>query len=638
MTLPSTPRRAGPFYGDGSATQFPFTFKTYAREDIRFEVTPASGDATVKVLDVDYLVFLNTDQVNSPGGYVQYPISGAPLAVGDVAAIGGNLVYSQPTALPEGGAYRARSVETMADRIVMLVQQVAEALGRTFTFPLSEGVIPAFPSISQRANRLLGFDSSGQFIGVLPTAGDATSLAIDLANTSSAIKGDTLIGVKQPFTGAVARTQHDKNAESLTSGDFGSTGAVTATDEAAIQSAAAAADVVGGNKTFRVNSNVSQAIDLGSLSLPTSVLVEDDRFVRDGWKAWHSEGVDAQILLRGRATASGEGPAVTLQNLATTGNRNVSFVHWYGSSSITVASFEHWGYNADGAWYPGREWLGKGTTDTSFRARTRWDGNGTFVFNPNGDPASYKNNPAQGFVDGYIYTINAPLQTGYPSSGKYLFGLHTGKLDLNVELRVQSGARIALQIGSGPTAVDRWGLLQDFPSAGQLTLYDYIAGANKLVFTSGGDTSHTGVFKPATDNTVSLGTAGNRWSVVYAGTGAINTSDAREKEQMRAQLAAEKAAALAIKGSISAFKFKDAVAKKGSAARWHFGVSAQAVAAAFLAQGLDPNAYALFCYDEWPEQSEIRDESGQIVRPHQPAGNRYGIRYDELAMFILAAI
>lgn len=143
---------------------------------------------------------------------------------------------------------------------------------------------------------------------------------------------------------------------------------------------------------------------------------------------------------------------------------------------------------------------------------------------------------------------------------------------------------------------------------------------------------------PGADNVYSCGASSARWSVVYAATGAINTSDERAKQQFRAQTDAERRVALSIKGQIRAFKFNDAVEKKGTDARWHFGVGAQTVAAAFVAEGLDPNAYGLFCYDEWPEQAEELDADGNVVVHARPAGNRYGIRYDELAMFILGAL
>ena len=145
-------------------------------------------------------------------------------------------------------------------------------------------------------------------------------------------------------------------------------------------------------------------------------------------------------------------------------------------------------------------------------------------------------------------------------------------------------------------------------------------------------------FAPLTDNNKTLGTASNRWSIVYAGTGTINTSDAREKQQIRSISDAEKAVAVKLKGLLKVFKFNDAVEKKGDNARIHFGVIAQEVKAAFESQGLVAEKYALLCYDEWPETFEEKDADGNIIQPYKPAGNRYGVRYEELFAFIIAAI
>ena len=133
------------------------------------------------------------------------------------------------------------------------------------------------------------------------------------------------------------------------------------------------------------------------------------------------------------------------------------------------------------------------------------------------------------------------------------------------------------------------------------------------------------------DGQVDLGGASNRWDTVYAATGTINTSDEREKQDIAGITDAEKRVALAIKGMLFSFRFSSAVAEKGDNARIHFGVIAQHVKAAFEAEGLDPNRYALFCHDTWEEEHE---ENGVII----PAGDRYGIRYEELFAFIIAAI
>ena len=163
--------------------------------------------------------------------------------------------------------------------------------------------------------------------------------------------------------------------------------------------------------------------------------------------------------------------------------------------------------------------------------------------------------------------------------------------------------------------------------------------SNTVIFSDSTDTKfyNSVSVSPGTDNTISLGTADKKWSVVYAGTGAISTSDAHEKDEFREISEKEKNVARKLK--IKAFKFKDAIKTKGSEnARWHFGVIAQEVIAAFASEGLDAFEYGLACYDEWEAIEEQKDEDGVIIQEARPEGQRYGIRYDELTMFILSTL
>ena len=121
------------------------------------------------------------------------------------------------------------------------------------------------------------------------------------------------------------------------------------------------------------------------------------------------------------------------------------------------------------------------------------------------------------------------------------------------------------------------------------------------------------------DNAVALGAAAVRWSVVYAGTGTINTSDRNEKEEIEDLSEAELRVATAIKGLIKKFKFKGRVRK-------HVGVIAQDVQDAFAAEGLDASEYGLFCSDTWTDEDTGEEKT------------RLGVRYEELLAFVIAAL
>jgi len=161
-----------------------------------------------------------------------------------------------------------------------------------------------------------------------------------------------------------------------------------------------------------------------------------------------------------------------------------------------------------------------------------------------------------------------------------------------------------------------------------------VTTASRYVFNSGG------TFVPATDNVTSLGGASNRWTTVYATTATINTSDANTKQDIANLDDAEKRVAIAIKSLIKKYRFKDAVAKKGNAARIHIGAVAQEVQAAFVAEGLDPTRYALFCSDTWYEV----DGTTNVIKPYTAetsnavAVTQLGLRYEELLAFVIAAL
>lgn len=121
------------------------------------------------------------------------------------------------------------------------------------------------------------------------------------------------------------------------------------------------------------------------------------------------------------------------------------------------------------------------------------------------------------------------------------------------------------------------------------------------------------------DNTINFGDAGSRYKTIYATTGTINTSDAREKTPVTPLTAEELTAAAQIAASVGTYQWLHAVEEKGAAARHHAGLTVQRAIEIMEANNLNPFDYGFICYDSWQGEE---------------AGDRYSFRMDELSLFI----
>ncbi|HGU1645140.1 TPA: hypothetical protein ACM7BS_003696 [Escherichia coli] len=249
---------------------------------------------------------------------------------------------------------------------------------------------------------------------------------------------------------------------------------------------------------------------------------------------------------------------------------------------------------------------------------------GDGVFNPRDAFIDHKSLPEQSGGESRLVSQkgNARVVCGVgktvllgPTSGDCNLQSNTGSLN------IRSGIRVRIGHADG---TDWW-----------------LADANKIA--------------PVDDNVKAIGQPSNRCSVIYAGTGSINTSDETLKTRYDI-LNAERNAAIEIKSVIYKFKFNDSINHKGiESSRYHFGVGAQTVGDILRKHGLNPEQYAFWCYDEWPDvwDEEVITEEGtdpdtgeKIYSQYKTgdmilvkkAGGRYGIRYDELAMFILMSM
>lgn len=207
------------------------------------------------------------------------------------------------------------------------------------------------------------------------------------------------------------------------------------------------------------------------------------------------------------------------------------------------------------------------------------------------------------------------------------------------------GRKAYLGYGSGD---DRFEIVNEMAGAAHISTGGpswqfWVAGSLSCVVTASD-------IRPGGDNNISLGNGASRWSVVYSSSGAINTSDARDKRWRGAATAAELAAARRIIDELGFYQWNEAIAAKGEdGARYHFGVRAQAVWDIMADEGLcGPSSaapcdqpYAFLCHDAWPDEGSgsgtASPQAETEAAPIREAGSRFGVRPDQLALFLIAA-
>lgn len=214
MTIPSTaPRRAGPYIGTGTLVSYSFSFKAFDKGDIAVIVADPAGVASTLVVDSTALITLNPDQNVSPGGSVQYAVSGVATALpaNYSLVILSVLPYAQNSDLPEGGAYRASSVEDGLDALAIQTQQLDERMLRALTLPPSAGGVSTELPLPEASNvigwndtatKLVNYDAADLVtVAAYGTAmadtflGDGSATVFSLSETPGAIANlDVSIG------------------------------------------------------------------------------------------------------------------------------------------------------------------------------------------------------------------------------------------------------------------------------------------------------------------------------------------------------------------------------------------------------------------------------------------------------------
>ncbi len=193
-------------------------------------------------------------------------------------------------------------------------------------------------------------------------------------------------------------------------------------------------------------------------------------------------------------------------------------------------------------------------------------------------------------------------------------------------------------------------------SAGKMALFGILSGPSRVILGQGEaamtffDGFGSKYVQPAnantgltTDDVCHLGSPTTRWDIGYFAGGTTSTSDGTEKQDIEELTDAEERVAIAAKGLLRKYRWKKAVEAKGDNARIHFGIIAQDLKSAFIAEGLDAHRYGMFMSDTWYDIGNgVAYPSLDDIAEDQRAGatekTRLGIRYEQLLAFIISAL
>lgn len=204
MAIEDVARRVT-YTGNGSQTDFPFSFVVFNAETdilVRRKIDDASE---VAVPSSDFSVTLNTDQASNPGGKVVMDV--AP-ANGVVIAILSNVAYEQTMELTTHDGFDPRTLNKNADRIVAQIQQLKEGLSRAITTDPTDTVTPA-----ELKRKLLDAANTATIVA----KGYAEAAAASAADAKQS--RDEILDHKQEIVDAVTAEGDKQNQRLVTEGD-----------------------------------------------------------------------------------------------------------------------------------------------------------------------------------------------------------------------------------------------------------------------------------------------------------------------------------------------------------------------------------------------------------------------------------
>ena len=560
MTVSANVRKAGPFPGNAVTTDYPFTFKCFSTADVRVVLTDTTGAETDLTEGSHYSVTLNADQDNNPGGSVHYPLVGSPLAGGLKLTLGSQLPEEQGTDIQNAGGFLPEVIEEALDYQNILVQQHTEQLTRTLVGSISDPTDSLqLPAAAARAGKILAFDSSGKVsMSTTLPAGSLTlpalvALLTSLQRSPAEIAAGLTLADSSFFRGKQARysTLADAIAQQDHDGDM-------------VQSSSGGIRVRG---TF------------GAGVRPEAQIITENTT---------TSGHVINTQVNNRPTDEAAFEVVGLLSNGGYTQQYAQFVRWLNDVNTYNAYESLWGMHLTGFGYDNNP-------------INVWARNSVQLCAGDTSTLKWLTPPPANWVDVYtsMKARTSLIAGDHAYSTKALFAAEVSGYfqvgDVDGSKVTDNAVQIFHSSGAGAGIVQAW--------------RNSTAAYNPLQLWGSSIKWGGGALMPYQDNAVSFGDSTHRPTVLWAVSGTISTSDKTQKTVRGdgGYTDAEHAWAVRIRKAIVPYQWNDALAAKGDAARWHFGVLAQDVEQYGREVGIDdPLRYAFLCRDPLVQPVEKR--------------------------------